>query len=251
MASPGEPAGGLPKGPGLKLDKVVLLGRTLDEYLRFFGLQTEDLAGRAILDVASGVSSFCAEANARGWNVTAFDRIYHWPPDQIARQSAEDLPLVVRDIGAAGTYRWGFYETPERMGEFRARAREAFLADYRRDQSQAPRRYLAGELPRLPFADGQFDLVLVSYLLLVYEEHFSYEFHRDSLQELARVCRGEIRIYPTVTFEARPSQHLQRLRQEPALRHLELQEMETDFEFLAGSNRFLSVRHRANPTPAK
>ena len=39
---------------GLVLDKVVLLGRTLDEYARYFALDLEGLRGRAVLDVASG-----------------------------------------------------------------------------------------------------------------------------------------------------------------------------------------------------
>ena len=51
---------------GLVLDKVVLLGRTLEEYRRFFALEVEKLRGKAILDVAAGVSSFCAEANRLG-----------------------------------------------------------------------------------------------------------------------------------------------------------------------------------------
>ena len=39
---------------GLVLDKVVLLGRTLDEYRRYFALDLDALRGRRILDVASG-----------------------------------------------------------------------------------------------------------------------------------------------------------------------------------------------------
>ncbi len=236
---------------GLKLDKVVLLGRTLDEYLRFFALSAADLEGREILDVASGVSSFCAEANARGWRVTAFDRIYGWSPAQIAGQGSEDLQAVVREIGAAGTYRWDFYQTPERMGEYRERARRLFLTDYAADRSGDGRRYVAGELPRLPFADGQFDLVLVSYLLLVYEDQFSYEFHRDSMRELLRVTRGEVRIYPTVTFAAEPSNYLERLRQDPALKDFEFREVATDFEFLRGSNSYLSIRRVGPCSPRK
>ncbi len=227
---------------GLKLDKVVLLGRTLEEYLLFFGLAAADLEGREVLDVASGVSSFCAEANARGWRVTAFDRIYGWTPAQIAGQGRDDLQTVVREIGAAGTYRWDFYQTPQRMGEYRERARRIFLEDYEADRAGRCGRYVAGELPRLPFADGQFDLVLVSYLLLVYEEQFSYEFHRDSIRELMRVTRGEARIYPTVTFEAEPSEYLARLRRDPMLKEFALCEVATDFEFLRGSNSYLSIR---------
>jgi len=50
---------------GLQLDRVVLLGRTFDEYRRYFLLEPEELVGKTVLDVAGGVSSFCAEANAR------------------------------------------------------------------------------------------------------------------------------------------------------------------------------------------
>ena len=44
----------------------MLLGRTLEEYRRYFGLTLEQWRGRKVLDVASGVSSFSAEAAAAG-----------------------------------------------------------------------------------------------------------------------------------------------------------------------------------------
>src|SRR5688500_12073475 len=61
---------------GLVLDKVVLLGRTFEEYVRYFALDRSRLAGKTILDVPSGVSSFCAEARQQGLEVTACDLIY-------------------------------------------------------------------------------------------------------------------------------------------------------------------------------
>ena len=61
---------------GLQLGRVVLLGRTFDEYRQYFLLYPEELAGKTVLDVAGGVSSFCAEANTRGIRVTSFDPIY-------------------------------------------------------------------------------------------------------------------------------------------------------------------------------
>lgn len=251
---------------GLVLDRVVLLGRTFDEYVRFFGLRSgsgrsavagenpaadgrplrDGLPPGEVLDVAAGVGSFCAEANALGWPVTAVDRIYDQAPERIAAQCEEDLRAVVRDIGRVGTYRWDFYGTPERMGEFRERAWRTFIADYARG---CPDRYVHGELPRLPFADGRFALTLVSYLLLVYEDQFSYEFHRDSVLELMRVTRGEVRLYPTVTFAARPSAYLARMRRDPAMRGLLFEEIPTDFEFLKGSNSYLSIRRRGTETP--
>src|SRR5437660_12149710 len=152
---------------GLVLDKVVLLGRTLEEYRRFFALDVEKLHGNAILAVAAGVSSFCAEAKFLGIKVTAFDSIYNLAGDEIRRRCETDLDQVTQAIGNLKTYRWDFYQSPERLRRFRERAYRTFLADYRMGRGT---RYVPGKLPELPFRDGQFDLSLVSYLLFVYED---------------------------------------------------------------------------------
>ena len=102
-------------------------------------------------------------------------------------------------------------------------------------------RYVAGELPRLSFADGTFDLTLVSYLLFAYQDRFDYEFHRHWILEIMRVTRDEARIYPTVTFEAQPSEYIPMLKSDPSLRAFEFKEIETDFEFLVNSNSYLRV----------
>ena len=223
---------------GLVLDKVVLLGRTLDEYRRYFALDLEALRGRAVLDVASGVSSFCAEARRAGLRVTAFDAIYELPADEIQRRCEADLDHVVEALRDLKTYRWDFYKSPENLRTFRERAYQAFLADYREGQ---PGRYLPGRLPTLPFRDGEFDLTLVSYLLFVYEDHFDYEFHKRSLLEIMRVTRDEARVYPVVTFEAKRSSYIGRLRADRELAHLGFEEVRTDFEFLLDSNYYLRV----------
>ena len=72
---------------GLKLDRVVLLGRTFEEYRRYFLLEPDGLTGKRVLDVAGGVSSFCAEANNLGIDVTAFDPIYSLSGEKIDRKS--------------------------------------------------------------------------------------------------------------------------------------------------------------------
>jgi ubiquinone/menaquinone biosynthesis C-methylase UbiE len=114
-----------------------------------------------------------------------------------------------------------------------------------RDFPEKPERYRVGALPVLPFENGGFDLVLVSYLLFAYEEHFSYDFHREALLELMRVTqrKGEARIYPTVTFEAEPSRYVAQLRNDAACRGFRFEIVKTDFEFLVGSNCFLRVTH--------
>lgn len=222
---------------GLDLKRVVLLGRTLEEYRRFFGLDLEAWRGKAILDVGAGVSSFTAEARAMGLEVTAFDKIYGSPAEQIRHRCEDDLELVVGEIGRKPVYKWNFYKTPEGMREFRARAYRAFFKDF----AEQPKHYVAGELPRTAFADSQFDLTLVSYLLFVYEEQLSYKFHKETLLELLRITRGEIRVYPTVTFEAEPSKCLERVRNDPAFENCRFEVVPTDFEFLRGSNCYLRI----------
>jgi hypothetical protein len=228
----------LPEKRGLRLDRVVLLGRTLGEYRRYFLLELEKLVGKSVLDVAGGVSSFCAEANMLGIKVTSFDPIYSLTSEKIMERSEPDLESVYRAIGSVPTYRWGYYKNPERMRGLRKRASTIFLSDYKTH----PERYVAGELPRLSFADGEFDLTLVSYFLFAYQDRLSYKFHRDSILEIMRVTRGEARVYPTVTFEAQPSEYISILRSDPALKRFEFAEIKTDFEFLMNSNSFLRVR---------
>ena len=223
---------------GLVLDKVVLLGRTLDEYRRYFALDLESLRGKKVLDVASGVGSFCAEAQAAGLSVTAFDAIYELPADEIESHCIRDLDHILDAVRDLKTYRWDFYKSPENLRGFRERAYKTFLADYRRDE---PGRYVRGRLPTLPFADGQFDLTLVSYFMFVYEDQFDYEFHRQSVLEIMRVTRGEARFYPVVTFEAKRSSYIDRLQKDRELKHLAFELVQTDFEFLLNSNYYLRV----------
>ncbi len=226
---------------GLVLDKVVLLGRTLDEYRRYFALDLAALRGRKILDVASGVSSFCAEARRAGLRVTAFDAIYELPPEVIEPRCAADLDHVTDAIRDLKTYRWDFYQTPENLRKLREQAYRGFLADYR---LQGKTCYVPGLLPTLPFRDGEFDLTLLSYLLFVYEDQLDYEFHKRSLLEVMRVTRGEVRVYPVVSFEAKRSVYLDRLRSDRELAAFAFEEVRTDFEFLLNSNYYLRITRR-------
>src|SRR5947209_4165347 len=98
------------KKRGLQLDKVALLGRTLEEYEKFFALDLPAWKGKTILDVAGGVGSFAAEANAAGLDVTAADPIYSLPPEQISARCQPDLDQVLRAVSKLKTYTWSSYK---------------------------------------------------------------------------------------------------------------------------------------------
>jgi hypothetical protein len=225
----------------MQLDRVVLLGRTFDEYRRYFLIEPKDWMGKEVLDVAGGVSSFSAEANARGIRAFSCDPIYDREPERIRAQAEPDLDHVYKIVDGLPTYRWSYYKNRDHMRELRARALRAFLPDYEQYRS---RRYVPGVLPHLPFADQSFDLALVSYLLFAYEDKFSYEFHRAAVLDLMRVTRGETRIYPTVTFEAHESAYVRQLMNDSSLARFQFEIVKTDFEFLLNSNCFLRVTHR-------
>jgi hypothetical protein len=129
---------------GLQLDRIVLLGRTFEEYRRYFLLEPDTLIGKRVLDVAGGVSSFCAEANELGINVTSFDPIYSLPPEEITERSEPDLESVYRTIGSVPSYRWSYYKNPDYMRELRKRASTIFLLELQ-DSSGAVRSGKAAE----------------------------------------------------------------------------------------------------------
>lgn len=234
-------SGGSKEKQGLVLDDVVLVGRMLDEYRRFFGLDLDALRGKAVLDVASGVSSFCAEANELGIQAIVCDAIYELEEPVIRSKCAGDLENVARAMAGLPTYRWETFGSVEAMRDLREQAYLKFLADY---PAHRGTHYMAGRLPHLPFEDASFDLTLCSYLLFVYEEHFSYDFHKRSVNEIMRLTIGEARFYPTVNYECGRSSHLTRMLEDEDMRHLNFEIVPTDFEFLRNSNNYLRVTRR-------
>ena len=64
-----------------------------------------------------------------------------------------------------------------------------------------------GDLRHLSYAEQSFDLVLCPNVLFVQNHIHSEDYHQQVLKELARVG-GEVRVYPLVDKEGKPSQYL-------------------------------------------
>jgi len=157
------------------LKDIVLIGRTYDEYYHMFGLSDLDPAAEKILDAASGVSSFCAEANEKGYDVTASDRIYGLSPEEIREKCAADLVTVMDKLsGLTDRYRWTYFTDMEALKVQRERAYRGFVMDYAAHRE----RYVETNYPRSAFRDKQFTVSLASGFLFLYDEHLDYDFHR-------------------------------------------------------------------------
>ena len=113
----------------IELRDVALLGRTFTEYCAYFQLTHDDLSARRIVDIGAGIGSFCAEAFARGFDVTAADPIYDLTPETIAEKSTADLSDVMRQLpDVMDKYNWTFYRDTGGLHQYRIGARQVFLA---------------------------------------------------------------------------------------------------------------------------
>lgn len=222
-----------------ELDDIVLIGRTFAEYHRLFALDNTN-ADEVILDVAAGVSSFCAEANARGYNVTASDRIYHHDAATIEAKCRHDLDMVMAKLPpVTDQYVWDTFPDIPALTAEREKAYQAFIADFR---AHGQRRYVPTSYPQTTFADNQFTLALVSHFLFLYDDQLDYDFHKATLKELLRITVREIRIFPLVNLRYGRSPFVEQIMSAPDFAAYSFEVVKVDYEFLKGGDEMLVVR---------
>lgn len=76
------------------LEKVVPWGRTFDEYVAMFALDSEDLAKR-IIGCGDGPASFNATLTSRGGSAVSSDPLYQFTADEIAGRIDETYEIVM------------------------------------------------------------------------------------------------------------------------------------------------------------
>lgn len=224
----------------MQLADVIPWGRSLDEYRAMFALTGDDLS-RRILGCGDGPASFNAEATALGHTITSCDPIYAFAGPQIESRVNECYPAMIAQVKQQPErFRWDFFRDPDDLVEYRLSAMRRFLADY--DCGQTAGRYVAAALPRLPFADGAFDIALSSHFLFLYSSHFDVEFHRRSIAEMLRVAT-EARIFPLLDLAGSPSAHLPATCEYFAALGYDVQVQPVAYEFQQGGNEMLQIRH--------
>lgn len=220
----------------LRLDRIVFFGRSTAEYQRLWGFDLPSLSGRRVLDCPCGPSDFVASCRAAGIDATGVDPVLGLDPEAILRRGLADIEetlarIEADDPGLAGG-------DPDTWARDKRASLDSFLADLRRHRPGGPDddgRYRAGSLPLLNVEDRSFDLVLSGHLLLCYApvEHgglvdasasLDLPFHLAAIEELARVCGDELRLYPALAIRTDgPSPH-------PWLRHVRKRLEEVGFE---------------------
>lgn len=144
----------------LNLKNIALIGRTFEEYYNMFDL--DDLDGNEIiLDVASGVSSFCAQAHRQGFNVTASDKIFSLSPYEIEQKCKQDLDMIIKQMPEiVDLFVWNYFKNIESLKNQREKAYKLFIEDFRK---YGTRRYVPVEYPVTDFGCLQISINRVRY----------------------------------------------------------------------------------------
>lgn len=222
-----------------KLDKVVPWGRSLGEYRHMFALTEDDLA-QSILGCADGPASFNAEMHLAGRTVVSCDPVYQYSAGEIRNQIEITSPKIISYASAhRSEFVWSkMIPNPDALAQHRMQAMERFLADFA--VTQHSNRYVAAELPSLPFANDGFDLVLCSHFLFLYSEHLSTDFHVASIRELMRVAT-EARIFPLLELGGKRSRHLQAVTTSLQGEGYDVEFTTVDYEFQRGANQMMRI----------
>lgn len=226
----------------LDIDRIAFIGRTFREYSEMFALDESAIRSGPVLDCPAGAASFAAEAHRMGIDVAACDILYDRPVEELASKGEKDIAHIYEKVGEAShLYAWEYYKNRDELIAFRKRALESFLADFPEGLGQG--RYVRAELPRLPFPDGAFQLLLSSHFLFLYGDRLDLDFHVASLRELLRVSE-EVRVFPLHGLDARPSPHLGKAIEVLAKESVKIETLKVPFEFQRGANEMLRISKR-------
>lgn len=203
-----------------------------------FALTEGDLR-RRILGCADGPASFNAEAAERGVDVVSVDPFYAFSRADIQRRIDATYDEVIAEARRnLGDFVWTEFRSVDELGQARRASMRRFLDDF--EAGLRCGRYVAGELPSLPFSDRACDLALCSHFLFLYSEQLSDAFHVESVLELCRAA-GEVRIFPLISLDGTRSPHVGPVS--AAVRRIgRSAEIETvPYEFQKGANQMMRI----------
>ena len=226
----------------MQLETIVPWGRSFVEYQAMFNLTELDLQ-KNILGCGDGPAAFNQTLTKLDGSITSIDPIYQFSRSALKQRIADVYDEVLNQVAANKTdFIWKNIKSLDELGQIRMQAMNDFLADY--DLGKQQGRYLSASLPKLDFADQQFDLALCSHFLFLYSDHFSLEQHIQSILELCRVAK-EVRIYPLLSLENIPSPHLDLVIQKLKNHNIETQRQQVAYEFQQGATEMLVATNKS------
>ena len=223
----------------LDLERVVFIGRTFEEYLKMFSLSEEELQGKKILDCPAGACSFTAVGNKSGLDVTACDIAYYHSGQELKNKGLQDIEHAMEHMEKAqNNYKWNYFKDIEGLRNHRLSA----LQDCTKDMRESSERYIPVTLPSLPFKNEEFDILLSAHFLFMYADRLDYQFHIETINELLRVTKQEIRIFPLVDLEGKRYEYLDKFISYLNSNGCTVEEVNVSYEFQINANSMLKIR---------
>ena len=223
----------------LDLERIVFIGRTYEEYLDMFSLSEEELQGKKILDCPAGACSFTAVGNKLGLDVTACDIAYYHSDEALENKGLQDIEHAMEHMQKVqNNYKWDYFIDIEGLRQHRLSALQACAKDMRESNG----RYIPVTLPSLPFKDEQFDILLSAHFLFMYADRLDYQFHIETLIELLRVTKEEVRIFPLVDLEGKRYKHLDKIIRYLIDNGCTVEEVNVSYEFQINGNSMLKIK---------
>jgi len=222
----------------MRLNEVIPWGRSFEEYYRMFALRESDL-DKTLLGCGDGPASFNARCFRDGHRVISIDPLYQWTKDQIQSRIDVTFDEVMKQTREnQQQFMWDVIRSPDELGRARMAAMQEFLADY--DDGREHGRYVAAELPNLPFATASFDIALCSHFLFLYSDNLTLEFHQKAIEAMCRVAY-EVRIFPLLDYNAERSPHLDAVLRNLISTGHAVGIERVPYEFQRGGNQMLRV----------
>lgn len=223
------------------LERIVFIGRTFEEYMEIFSLSKEELEGKKILDCPSGACSFTSLGNKMGLDVTACDIAYYHEAKDLKQKGLQDIQHAMEHVrNDKESYVWDYFSDVEELRNERLNA----LISCSEDILEFPQRYIPATLPVLPFEDGQFDLILSAHLLFMYADRLDNDFHISTLNELLRISKGEIRIFPLVDLKGKRYEHIDNIKNHLQNNGCAVEEVKVGYEFQKNANSMLVIKKK-------
>ena len=175
----------------------------------------------------------------RGHRVISCDPLYQFTGEQIRRHIDETYDnIIAQTHHNIEHFVWTTITSVDDLGRVRRAAMNDFLEDY--EQGSSNGRYVAAELPTLPFVEDTFDLALCSHFLFLYSPIISLEVHEQAITSMCAVAT-EVRIFPLLTYDSNLSPYVEPVvdRLKKSGRRVSIERVA--YEFQKGGNEMLRI----------
>lgn len=203
-----------------------------------FSFSEDELQGKKILDCPAGACSFTAVGNKLGLDVTASDIAYFHSVEDLKNKGLQDIEHAMEHMEKAkSNFKWDYFKDLVGLRRHRLYA----LNDCSDDMKKSSERYIPVTLPTLPFKNDEFDLLLSAHFLFMYGDRLDFQFHIETLNELLRVTKEEIRIFPLVDLEGKRYEHLEKIISYLENNGCTTEEVKVPYEFQKNANSMLKI----------